>query len=138
MGGLRASTEATHHQVLERCKGGIVRMIPWLVPELATLLVLGPVQAEGAGAVLEVVSNSEIFTNSVLGIAVIALVYFVMLLRAELRDTRTAHRIEIAEKDKQLMELQDSRLAEAKAGIDLAKSIQSTMEAALLLANRKS
>jgi hypothetical protein len=85
---------------------------------------------------IEAVSKSDIFTNSVLGIAVVALVYFVMILRAELRDTRAAHKIEVAEKDKLIYEQQEARISEAKAGADLAKTVKSTLDA-LMLSGRK-
>lgn len=86
--------------------------------------------AEGAGGVL--------LSQGVLGVAVVGLVYFVMMLRAELKDVRTACKTEIAEKDKLIHELQEARLAEARIGFDLAKSTQITMDSLLAALRNRS
>lgn len=77
-------------------------------------------------------AGKSLISNGVLGIAVVGLVYFVMILRAELRDVRLAHRVEIAEKDKLINELQEARVTDSRAGYDLARSVQTTQEAFLI------
>jgi hypothetical protein len=77
-------------------------------------------------------TGNTLLSQGVLGIAVIGLVYFVMMLRAELKDVRAAHKVELAEKDKLIHELHESRLAEARVGFDLARTTQSTMDAFLV------
>lgn len=77
---------------------------------------------DGAGVLL---------SQGVLGVAVVGLVYFVMLLRAELKDVRSAHKTELLEKEKLIHELQEERLREARVGFDLAKTTQTTMDALL-------
>lgn len=83
---------------------------------------------EGAGGAL--------LSQGVLGIAVVGLVYFIMMLRAELKDVRAAAKIELAEKDKLILELQEARLKEARVGFDLAKSTQNTMDALVVALKR--
>jgi hypothetical protein len=80
--------------------------------------------------IAESVSNA-LLSQGVLGVAVIGLVYFVMMLRAELKDVRAVHKVELAEKDKLIQELHESRLAEARVGFDLARTTQTTMDALL-------
>lgn len=63
------------------------------------------------------------------GIANLGLIYLVYMLRVELRDTRAAHRIEIAEKDKLIYQTQESRVTEARAGYEVISSIQKTQDA---------
>lgn len=68
----------------------------------------------------------------VLAIVCFVLVYFIMLLRAELRDERTSKRVELAAKEALILELQESRLTEAKSGYDLARSVQGSLDAFLM------
>ena len=63
------------------------------------------------------------------GIANLGLIYLVYMLRVELRDTRSAHRVEIAEKDKLIYQTQEARVAEARAGYEVISSIQKTQDA---------
>jgi len=63
------------------------------------------------------------------GLANIGLIYLVYMLRVELRDTRLAHRTEIAEKDKLIYQVQESRVSEARAGYEVINSIQKTQDA---------
>lgn len=63
------------------------------------------------------------------GLANIGLIYLVYMLRGELRDTRAAHRVEIAEKDKLIFQSQESRVQEARAGYEVISSIQKTQDA---------
>lgn len=63
------------------------------------------------------------------GIAIIGLIYLVYMLRVELRDTRLAHRTELAEKDKLIFQTQESRVAEARAGYQVISEMQKTQDA---------
>lgn len=72
-----------------------------------------------------------------MGAVVVALVYFILMLRAELRDLRTVHRTEIAAKDALIHNLMEERLKEAKVGYDVANSTKSTMEALLVAIRTK-
>jgi hypothetical protein len=63
------------------------------------------------------------------GIANIGLIYLVYMLRVELKDVRTAHRVEIAEKDKLITQIQESRVSEARSGFEIIGSIQRTQDA---------
>jgi hypothetical protein len=63
------------------------------------------------------------------GLLNIGLLYLVYKLREELRDVRTAHRVEIAEKDKLIYQTQESRVAEARAGYEVIGSITKTQDA---------
>ncbi|MER8762910.1 hypothetical protein [Mesorhizobium sp. M0968] len=73
--------------------------------------------------------GSIFLSQGLLGAICLALVYFILMLRAELRDVRAAHKVELAAKDSLINELQEDRLKEARVGFDLAKSFQSTMDA---------
>lgn len=63
------------------------------------------------------------------GLLNVGLIYLVYMLRVELRDLRSAHRLEIAEKDKLIYQVQESRVAEARAGYEVIGSIQKTQDA---------
>lgn len=71
--------------------------------------------------------SRSLFSNGVLGVVVAGLVYFVMMLRAELRDVRAAHRVELAAKDALILELQEKRIAAHIAGAELAKQMRETL-----------
>lgn len=75
--------------------------------------------------------GSYFVSQGLLGVICIALVYFIMMLRAELRDLRVAHKVEIAAKDSLINELQESRLQEARVGFDIARANQATLDAFL-------
>jgi len=76
-------------------------------------------------------------SQGVMGAIVIALVYFIMMLRAELRDVRAAHKTEIAAKDSLILELQEDRLKEAKIGYDVANSTKVALDALLVAIRQK-
>lgn len=79
-------------------------------------------------------ASDRLISNGVAGVlaaAVLALIWFVLMLRAELRDVRLAHKVEIAEKDSIILDLQEKRLVENKVGFEIAKSTQSTLDAFL-------
>lgn len=63
------------------------------------------------------------------GLLNIGLIYLVYMMRVELRDTRLAHKVEIAEKDKLIYQSQESRVAEARAGYEVISNIQKTQDA---------
>lgn len=63
------------------------------------------------------------------GAVILFLFYYVLMQRADLKDTRTAHKIELAEKEKLINQLQESRLEEVKTGFEIAKQNQTTLAA---------
>ncbi len=74
--------------------------------------------------------SGEILKQYGLAGAVIAfLAYYVLMQRADLKDTREAHRTELAEKDKLITQLQEARLTEVRAGFEIAKQTQATLSA---------
>lgn len=75
-------------------------------------------------------------SQGVMGAIVVALVYFILMLRAELRDLRTAHKTEIAAKDALINQIQEERVKEARIGFDVAATNKAALEA-LLTAIRK-
>lgn len=77
-----------------------------------------------------------ILGQGLMGVIVVALVYFILMLRAELRDVRAAHKTEIAAKEALIYQLQEDRLKESRIGFDIASSNKSALEA-LLSAIRK-
>ena len=79
-------------------------------------------------AIIDKVANA-LLDYGISGIANLGLIYMVYMMRVELRDTRAAHRIEIAEKDKLIYQTQESRVAEARAGYEVISSIQKTQDA---------
>jgi hypothetical protein len=78
---------------------------------------------EGAASIL--------LSHGFLGVAVAALSYYIFLQRAELRDAREQHKLEIAAKDQLINNIQEARLVEARAGIEVIKTMQTTLDAFL-------
>lgn len=77
-------------------------------------------------------SVSSIFlSQGLLGAVCIALVYFILMLRAELRDVRAAHKTELAAKDALVNDLQEKRLAEARTGFDIARANTAALDSFL-------
>lgn len=70
-------------------------------------------------------------SQGLMGAIVVALVYFILMLRGELRDLRAVHKVEIAAKDALINDLQEQRLKEARVGFDVARANQATLEAFL-------
>lgn len=81
-------------------------------------------------------ASKTLFSNGVLGLAVFALVYYIMLQRAENRDQRAAHKLELADKDKQIIELYDRLVTQAQAGLSGLKAVQGPLEALAASAKR--
>lgn len=82
-------------------------------------------------------SLSDIFlSQGVMGAIVVALAYFILMLRAELRDVRASNKAEIAAKEALIYQLQEDRLKEARIGFELASSNRAALDA-LLSAIRK-
>lgn len=81
-------------------------------------------------------ASKSLISNGVLGVAVIGLVYFILMLRAELKDVRTNHKVEIAAKDALILELQEKRLVESQQGYQIASSVTSTLNAYLAATQR--
>lgn len=78
--------------------------------------------------IIQKVANA-LLDYGISGIANLGLIYLVYMLRVELRDLRLAHRLEIAEKDKLIYQVQENRVAEARAGYEVISSIQKTQDA---------
>jgi len=82
-------------------------------------------------------SIADVFlSQGLMGAIAVALVYYIMMQRAELRDLRSVHKTEIAAKDSLIHDLQEERLREVKSMLDVVNSYKATMEA-LLAAVRK-
>ncbi|RWX72615.1 hypothetical protein [Mesorhizobium sp. M2A.F.Ca.ET.039.01.1.1] len=90
--------------------------------ETAAAATIDPI-TEGVGNIF--------LSQGLLGAIVIALVYFILMLRSELRDTRAAHKVEIAAKDALINELQEQRLKEARVGFEIANQSKATLDAFL-------
>ena len=73
----------------------------------------------------------SLFTNGVLGVVVAGLVYYLMVMRAEIREERKNHKIELAAKDALILDLQEKRLQGALAGAELARQMKDTFDALL-------
>ena len=73
-----------------------------------------------------------VLSQGLMGVIAVVLIYFILQLRAELRDTRAVHKTEIAAKDALIYELMEERLKEARVGYDVANSTKSTLEALLV------
>lgn len=69
--------------------------------------------------------------QGILGIIVIGLGTVVAKLWAELKAERAVHKVEIAAKDALIKELQEQRLAEALAGREVQRSVQTSLDAFL-------
>lgn len=76
-------------------------------------------------------------SQGVLGITCVVLSLVVLKLWAEIKAERAAHKIEVAAKDALINDLQDERLAEARAGFDVAKQTEKTLDAFLLAVRGK-
>ena len=74
-------------------------------------------------------AGNMLISQGPIGILCLVLLYVLMMMRAELRDTRTAHRTELAEKEKLIYELQEARLDEVRSVSEIAKSTQITLSA---------
>lgn len=76
-------------------------------------------------------SGQWLVQQGLLGIAVIFLLWYIGRLQQELKDLRDAHKVELAAKDKTIMELQEARLAENRSGWELASATKTTLDAFL-------
>ncbi len=54
--------------------------------------------------------------------------WYIGRLQQELKDLRDAHKLEIAAKDKTILELQEARVVEAKTGFQIASASQTTLQ----------
>jgi len=54
--------------------------------------------------------------------------WYIGRLQQELKDLRDVHKTEIASKDKTILELQEQRVIEAKAGFQVASASQTTLQ----------
>lgn len=66
--------------------------------------------------------------QGVLGLVILLLLYVIRELRADLRELREAHKIELTEKDKLINGLQEKRVDEIKTTITLTQSVHSTLD----------
>jgi phosphate/sulfate permease len=86
--------------------------------------------AAGTAAAVDPTGLTDFFlSQGILGATSLALAYFVLMLRKELRDERAAHKVELASHLKTIYELQDERLKEAREGYAIARSVQTTLDA---------
>lgn len=74
-------------------------------------------------------AGQVLISQGPIGIMCLVLLYVLLMMRAELRDTRTAHRTELVEKDKLIYQLQEARLEEVRSVSEIAKSTQITLSA---------
>lgn len=72
-------------------------------------------------------ASKALFSNGILGIAVVGLVYYVMMQRGENRAEREAHRIELAEKDKLIQQLYDRLVQQGQAGYAGLEAVQKSL-----------
>lgn len=70
-----------------------------------------------------------LFQYGLSGLLNVGLIWLVYKQREELKDTRDANRVEVAEKDKLIFQSQESRVAEARAGYEVISSITKTQDA---------
>lgn len=75
--------------------------------------------------------SQYLFSQGVLGIVVVGLVWYVILQRNEIRDIREAHKIEIAAERKLNADLQEHRLTDFKMLVDVSTSIKMGLEGVL-------
>lgn len=60
---------------------------------------------------------------------IVSLVYFILMLRKELREERAAHKVELASKDALINELYEERIKEARSGYEIARANHATLDA---------
>lgn len=77
-------------------------------------------------------SNALIAQYGLLGIAVIFLLWYIGRLQQELKDLRDAHKVELAAKDKTILEQQQQLLVEVRSGATLASAIKTTLDAVIV------
>lgn len=77
-------------------------------------------------------SNTLIAQYGLLGVAVVFLLWYIGRLQQELKDLRDAHKVELAAKDKTILEQQQQLLAEVRNGATLASAIKTTLDAVLV------
>jgi hypothetical protein len=63
------------------------------------------------------------------GAVILFLAYYVLMQRADLKDTRAANKVELEAKEKLINQLQEARLDEMRAGFEIAKTNQITLSA---------
>lgn len=73
-------------------------------------------------------AGEVLLSNGPLGIVVIGLVYYIMMQRAERRDENAAHKVELASKDKLIVELYDRLVTQASAGLKGLEAVQKPLE----------
>lgn len=86
-------------------------------------------------AVAEMIPDSLVefgLSQGVLGAVVIALGYYVVVMRKDLKDARDGCAAQIAAKDAYIYQIQESRVAEAKLYLDMSKTMQATLDAFLM------
>lgn len=69
-----------------------------------------------------------LLSNGPLGLVVIGLVYYIMMQRSERRDENAAHKVELASKDKLIVELYDRLVTQAGAGLLALEAVQKPLE----------
>ncbi len=67
-------------------------------------------------------AGKELLSQGLLGIAVVFLLWVIGRREQEKRDLTTSYEVKIAEKDKLILQLQESRLEETKALVEVVSS----------------
>jgi hypothetical protein len=75
--------------------------------------------------------TSFFVSQGLLGILVMALVWYCLKLQGKLDAKDTAHKIELAAKDARILELQNQVISEIRFGYEFAKSQQTLLDAFL-------
>ncbi len=75
--------------------------------------------------------GSQLLSQGLLGVIVVFLLWYCGQMQKRLDDERAAHKVEIAAERKLNADLQQSRLEESKALVEVVVSSRSTMEALL-------
>ena len=76
-------------------------------------------------------SGSQLLSQGLLGTIVVFLLWYCGKLQTELKDLRESHKVEIAAERKLNADLQQSRLDDTKALLEVASSNRSAMQAVL-------
>ncbi|TCR01052.1 hypothetical protein [Neorhizobium sp. JUb45] len=81
--------------------------------------------------------TASYISQGVIGTTCVVLALVVLKLWTEIKGERAAHKIELASKDALIKDLYEARLQEAKAGFDIARTTQSSLDAFLAAVSGK-
>lgn len=74
--------------------------------------------------------------ESILPVIIIALVYYVLIQRRDMRELEAAHKVELASKDATILQLQEKRITEASAGWQALRDSDKTVRELALAIER--